>query len=135
AVPLFRRAQPILELRRSPDHGQGALGFGPGLRALRVPNGVDARPLCIVQAEETSEGDLLPGRVEYVGAALRGDRDPVWWPCHLTSGHADRKAAVQRHYVADVDGEVDRPERPLFGRPDEILGGGLAASTRAMATV
>lgn len=41
-----------------------------------------------------------------------------------------RQAAVQRHRVAGIDGDVDGRGRPLAGRLDEILLGRLASPGR-----
>src|SRR5690606_9972761 len=69
--------------------------------------------------------DLLPHRVEHVGALLWGDGDPEWRTGGTEVHDADRQAAVQGYGVAGIDRQVDGSQRSVAGRTNQVLGRGL----------
>lgn len=126
-VPAGRRLQPVLQERRPPDDGEGVGGLRPGLRALGVLHGVGAGPPGVEEAQESPQVELLARGVEYVAGL--GGREPhaERGPGEVEVDHRDREPGGEGDHVAGVHREVDRRELPGLGRPEQVLGRGLAA--------
>src|SRR5690625_6576267 len=80
---------------RAPQNRQRSAGVIARLCTLTVFHAVGARPARVEQARDSGDGDLLTGRVEYVGRVVLRCRDVKRLPESVQVDYGDRDAAMR----------------------------------------